>query len=108
RRRFNWLDVDAHLTAANETGLLCEVVVELIVDELRSSIEDRLARLAKGVVLIAPAADGSDQPSVPKHEHLRADALRRRTGRGHDSHQRRGLSAFERFGDGGEDLLVHL
>ena len=35
-RRLDRLDVDLHLTAADEPGLLREVVVELVVHELRA------------------------------------------------------------------------
>ena len=80
-RRLDRLDVDAHLPAADQPGLLREVVVELVVHELRLARGDRLARLPERVVLVAPAADRADHAAVAEHEHLCADALRRRAGR---------------------------
>src|SRR5262249_41113649 len=107
-RRLDRLDVDVHLSAADQPGLLREVVVELVVDELRPPAADRLARLAKRVVLVAAAADRADDPAVAEHEHLGPDPLRCGTGGRHDRDQRRRLSAFQGVSDGGEDLSVHL
>src|SRR5262245_18491477 len=107
-RRFDRLDIHAHLTTTDQPGLLREIVVELVVHELRPSIEDGFARLAEGIVLVAATADGSHQTAITKHEHLGPNALRRRASRRNDGDERRGLTALERFGDGGEDLLVHL
>src|SRR5262249_10703586 len=108
RRRLDRLDVDVHLSTADETGFLREVVGELVVDHFRPARLDRFARLPEGVVLVAAAADRADLAAVTKHQHLRADPLRRRPGRGDDRHQRRQLAAFEGIDNGGEDLLVHL
>ena len=107
-RWFNRLDVHAHLAPADEARLLREIVVELVVHELRPSIEDGFTRLPEGVVLVTTAANRSNEPSIAKHQHLRADALRRRTGRRDDGDECRRLTAFERFGDRRKDFLIHL
>ena len=78
-RRLDRLDVDVHLPAADEPGLLREIVRQLVVHQLRPAVGDRLARLPEGVVLVAAAADRADHPPVGEHEHLGADALRRRS-----------------------------
>ena len=44
-RRLDRLDIDVHLSAADEPGLLGEIVRELVVDQLRAAAEDRFARL---------------------------------------------------------------
>ena len=69
-------------------------------------MRDRLARLPERVVLVAAAADGADRAAVGEHQHLRAGALRRRSLRAHDRHERDRLAALERVGGGGKDLLV--
>src|SRR4051812_7676035 len=102
------LDVDVHLSAAHEAGLLCEVVVELVVDELRRAVEDRLSCLTEGIVLVTASADGSDDPAVAEDEHLCADALRRGARGRHDGDQRRRFAALQRVGNSGEDFTVHL
>src|SRR5215470_1445337 len=106
-RRLDRLDIDIHLTAANQTGFLGEIVVELVVNELGSPARDRFAGLPERVVLVAPAADGADDPAVTEDEHFGADPLRGRTSRRHDRHQRRRLAAVERLGHSREDFLVH-
>ena len=106
-RRLDRLDVDVHLPAADEPGLLREIVGQLVVHELRPPVGDRLARLPERVVLVAAAADRADDAAVGEDEHLRADPLRRRSGRRDDRDERRRLAALERVGDGGEDFLVH-
>ena len=106
-RRLDRLDVDVHLSAADEAGLLGEIVGQLVVDELRPAVGDRLPRLPERVVLVAPAANRPDDAPVAEHQHLGAHALRRRAGRGDDRDERGRLAALERVGDGGEDFLVH-
>ena len=108
RRGLNGLDVDVHLTTTDEAGLLGEVVRQLVVHELRPSVENRLARLAERVVLVAAAADGAHHAAVAEDQHLGADPLRRRS-RGRDDGDQRGRFApVEGIGDGGEHFLVHL
>ena len=67
-RWFNRLDVDVHLAAADQAGLLREVVGELVVDEAAGLRGLRIAsrRLAERVVLVAPAADGPHVRPSPK------------------------------------------
>jgi hypothetical protein len=79
-RRFDRLDEDLHLAAADETRLLREVVRELVLHRLRAPRLDRLARLPEGVVLVAAAADRPDCAAVGEHQHLCPDALRGRAG----------------------------
>src|SRR4029079_18125502 len=50
---------------------------------------------------------GADGAAVAEHQHLGADALRRRAGGRDDGDQRRRLPALERVGDGGKDFAVH-
>src|SRR6185295_15799000 len=104
----DWLDVDVHLSAADEPGFLREVVVELVVDELRLAAGDRVLRLPERVVLVTAAADGADDPAVAEDEHLRADTLRRRAGGRDDGHERGGFAPVERIGHRREDLFVHV
>src|SRR6185369_1413419 len=92
---------------ADQAGLLREVIVQLVVHELRRPAEDRLARLPERVVLVAAAADGPDDPAVTEDEHLRADALRRRPGGRHDRDERGRFPALERIRDSGEDFAIH-
>ena len=106
-RGFDGLDVDVHLAAANQTGFLREVVVQLVVDELRLARRDRFARLPERVVLVTAAADRADNAAVAEDEHLGADTLRRRPDGGHDRDERSRFAALERVGHGGEDFLVH-
>ncbi len=107
RRCLDRLDEDFHLAAADEPGLLREVVVQLVLHAERAACQDRLARLPERVVLVAAAADGADRPAVGVDEHLGADALRGRAGRAGDGDERHFLAARQRFGEGGEDFLVH-
>ena len=106
-RRLDRLDVHVHLPAAHEAGLLGEVVGQLIVHELRLARRDGLARLPERVVFVAAAADGADHPSIAEHEHLGADALRRRAGGRDDRDERRRFAAIQRVGDGREYFFVH-
>ena len=107
-RRLDRLDVDVHLSAADEPGLLREVVRQLVVDELR-------------------ACDGRS-PRGPSRTR-RSRSSRRRSCRRCGRRRRRaswrrpaaassrcvetivtsaaGFAALERVGDGGEDFLVH-
>ena len=107
-RRLDRLDVDVHLPAADQAGLLREVVGQFVVHELRLRARDGLARLPERVVLVAAAANRADHAAVAEDEHLGADALRRRAGGRDDRDERRRLAAIERVGDGGEDFLVHV
>ena len=107
-RCFDGLDEDLHLSAAHEAGLLREVVVELVLHVQRPARLDRLARLPEGIVLVAPSADRSDRSAVGKDQHLGAHALGRGAGRGHYRDKGHFLPAFERIGEGGKDLLVHI
>ena len=58
-RRLDRLDVDAHLSTADQSRLLGKVVVELVVHELRLAGGDGFARFPEGVVFVAAAADGA-------------------------------------------------
>ena len=107
-RRLDRFDVHVHLTAADETGLLGEIVRQLVVDESGFAIGDRFARLPEGVVLVTPAADRSDHPAIRKDEHLRADPLRCRPGCGNDRDESGGLTSIERVGDGREHFAIHV
>ena len=106
-RGLDRLDVDVHLSAADEAGFLREVVGQLVVHELRPAVGDRFPGLPERVVLVAAAADRADDASVGEHQHLGPDPLRRRAGGGDNGDERRRLAAVEGTGDGGEDLLVH-
>ncbi len=75
--RFERLDVYLHLTAAYQTVLLSEVVVQVVFDQLRFPRLDRVLRFPERVVLVASAANRSDGAAIGKHHHLRADALGR-------------------------------
>ena len=108
RRRFERLDVDLHLPAAHQTVFLGEVVVQVVLDELRLARLNRFLRLPERVVLVAAAADGADRAAVGKHQHLRAHALRRRPLGRHDRHERRVLAALERLGQRLKNLLGHV
>jgi hypothetical protein len=101
------LDVDVHLSTADQAGLLGEIVGQLVVDELWPAIGDGLLCLPERIVLVTAAANRPDDAAVAEHEHLGAHALRRRAGRGHDRDERSRFPPFERIGDGGEDFLVH-
>src|SRR3954471_20266589 len=107
-RGLDGLDVDVHLAAADQPRLLGEVVVKLVMHQLRLARADRLACFAEGVVFVAPAADRADQAPIAEDEHLRADALWRRSGGRNDRHQCRRLAALERIGHGGKHFTVHL
>ncbi len=87
-RRFDRLDEHFHLAAADEPGLLGEVVVELVLHGERAALLDGLARLPERLVLVAAAADRADRAPVGVDEHLGADALRRRAGGRHDGDER--------------------
>ena len=106
-RRLDRLNVDVHLSTADEARLLREVVGELVVHELRFAAGNRLAGSPERVILVAAAPDRADDPAVGEDEHLRADALRRRSAGGDDRHERGRFAALERIGDGGEDFFVH-
>ena len=108
RRRFERLDVDLHLPAAHEPVFLREVVVEVVLDQLRLARLDGFLRLPERVVLVAAAADGADRAAVGEDEHLRADALRRRAVGRHDGHERGVLAALERLRQRLEDFLGHV
>ena len=84
-RRLDRLDVHIHLAAADQPRLLREVVRQLVVQHAWHAGVDRLARFPECVVLVAAAADGADDAPVGEYEHLGADALRRRSGRGRRS-----------------------
>ena len=107
RRRLDRLDEDFHLAAADQPGLLREVVVQLVLHAERPPRPDRLARLPERVVLVAAAADRADRPAVGVDEHLGADALRGGAGRAGDGDERHLFAARQCFGQRGEDLLVH-
>ena len=106
-RRLDGLDEDLHLPAAHQTGLLREVVVELVLHVQRPAGLDRFAGFPEGVVLVAAAANRADGPAVRKDQHLGADALRRGAGGGHDGDEGNFLPAIQGLREGGEDLLVH-
>ena len=108
RRRFDWLDVDVHLPAADQPRFLREVVGQLVVHDLGPAARNRLTRLPERVVFVAAAADGAHGAAVGEDHHFGADALRRRPGGGHDRHQRRRLAALQRVDDRGEDFAIHL
>ena len=108
RRRFERLDVDLHLAAADQPVFLREIVVEVVLHQLRLARLNRLFRLPERVVLVAAAADGADGAAVGKHEHLRADALRRRAVGRHDRHERGVFAALERLGQRLENFLGHV
>ena len=78
RGRRERIDVDVHLSAADEAVLLREVVVQLVVEQRAAAGGDRLARLPERVVLVAAAADRADRAAVGEDQHLGAGALRRR------------------------------
>jgi hypothetical protein len=59
RGRFNGLDIHRHLSPANETRLLREIIGEIVLDEPRLPREQRFPRFAECVVLVAAAADGA-------------------------------------------------
>ena len=77
RRGLERIDVDVHLSSADEAVLLREVVVELEVHEHLSARVEDFSRLEAGFVLVAAAADRADGAAVRKHQHLGAGALRR-------------------------------
>jgi hypothetical protein len=58
RRRLDRLDEDLHLAATHESGLLSEVVVQLVLHVERPVRSDGFARFPEGVVLVAAAANG--------------------------------------------------
>ena len=90
RRGRERIDVDVHLSTADEAVLLGEIVVELVVEQRLTARVDRVARLQAGVVLVAAAADRADDAAVGKDQHLGAGALRRRAvARGRPSRARR-------------------
>jgi hypothetical protein len=69
---------------------------------------DRFLRFPERVVLVAAAADGAHHAAIGEHEHLGADALRRRSVRRHDRHQRGIFSALERCGERLKHFLGHV
>ena len=77
RRGLERIDVDVHLSSADEAVLLREVVVELEVHEHLSARVEDFSRLEAGFVLVAAAADRADRAAIRKHQHLGAGALRR-------------------------------
>src|SRR4051794_37042525 len=88
-RWFDRLDVDAHLASADQSRLLREVIVQLVVHELRLPVRDGFASLPERIVLVTAAADRADQPPVGEDQHLRPDTLRSRPG-GRDDGDERG------------------
>jgi hypothetical protein len=101
------LDEHLHLAAADQPGLFREVVVQIVLDGLRLARLQHLPRLADGVVLVAAAADGADDAAVGKDQHLRADALRRRSRGRHDRDERHFFAPLQGIGQRGEDFVVH-
>src|SRR5207247_7638832 len=99
-RRLDWLDIDVHLATADETRLLREVVRQLVMNHSRLACGDRLAGFPESVVLVTAAAARADDAAVGKHEHLGADALRRRAPCRDDRDERRRFTALESIGDG--------
>ena len=108
RRGREGIDVDVHLTAADETVLLREIVVQFVVEERLPAGRDRVARLQAGVVLVAAAADRADRAAVREDQHLGAGPLRRGSPRAHDRHERDGFAAPEGIRRGGENFLVQM
>ena len=108
RRRFERLDVDLHLSAAHQAILLGEVVVQVVLDQLRLPRLDRVLGLPERVVLVAAAANGADGAAIRKHDHLCADALGRRSLGRDDRHERGVFAALERLGQRLENFLGHV
>src|SRR5436190_14925030 len=107
RGRFYGLDVHRHLSPANKTGLLGEIIGEIVFDEPWLAREQRFPCLPQRVVLIAAAADGAGHPSVRVHEHLRPNALRRGSLRRDDGDERHFFAALERLDELAQDFLAH-
>src|SRR4029434_3324333 len=55
-RRLDGLDEDLHLAAADQSGLLREVVIQLVLHAQRPSRSDRLARFSASVRIAGAAA----------------------------------------------------
>ena len=106
RRGEEGIDVDVHPAAADQPVLLREIVIQLVVDDLRAAIVQGEARLADRVVLVAAAADRADGAAVGEDEHLRAGALRRRPLGADDGHERGGFAALQCVGRRGQDVFV--
>ena len=66
-----------------------------------------LACLRRGVILIAAAANRSDDAPVGVHDHFGARPLRRRAVRRHDSDQCHGVAVCERTRQGGQYFARH-
>ena len=108
RRWRERIDVDVHLSTADQAVLLREVVVEVVVEQRAAAGRDGFARLPERVVLVAAAANRADRAAVGEDEHLGARPLRRRSVRAHDRDERGRLAPRERVGGCGEDFFVQI
>ena len=105
RVRFDRFDVDAHLSAAHQSGFLREVVVQLVVHELR--LAGRSLRALSRTHRSRSIHRRWCRPgAIREHQHLCADLLGRRARGRHDGDERRGFSALQSLGDGSENFLA--
>ncbi len=100
------IDVDVHPAAADQAVLLREIVVQLVVDDLRAAIVQGEPGLADRVVLVAAATDRSHDATVREDQHLRAGALRSGPLGANDGHERGGFAALQCVGRCGQDVFV--
>ena len=89
-------------------GLFGEVVVEVVLHGGGLARREHGPGLADGVVLVAAAADRADNAAVAKHQHLRADALRRGPVGRDDRDQGGFFATRQRFPERGKDFVVHV
>jgi len=106
RRRFEWLDVDFHLTSTDQPGILSDVVRQLVLGDHRLPGLDGVARLPERLVLIAAAPDRAHDSPVWKHQHLGTNPLWGRALRTDDRHEGRRFPAPQRLRDCLEHILV--
>jgi hypothetical protein len=101
-----WIDMDIHPSTANQAVLLREVVIQLVVDDLRSPVVQREAGFPDRIVLVAAPADRPHRATVGEDKHLRTGALRRGPLGADHRHERGSLTALQCVGRGSQDVFV--
>ena len=106
RRGCQRVDMHVHASTANQSVLLREVVVQLVMEQLRASGRQGLPGFPEGSVFVAPTTDRSERAAIGPHQHLRARSLRRRALRAHDRHQRDAFASRQRVRRGRQQFFV--